>query len=218
MLEFAKCSLVPHAFLFLKQNIHRGLSHKFSYRVAAARPWRTSKTSALWALWWTGIRRGTNCLIKLWIVCVSSPSSFVKPQRKKKKEKRGCKKRWNLRPSVKGSSAWKGFYMSLMWTPACCLCQSYSPLFFTALDTGLHRRLTFLLLSHIGDSLCFSNGQINVAVTLYSKTLSPSKEIVPLSRHPVILQRVRMYKLVLRKSWQAFPIIVQFNAWHLVSF
>lgn len=168
--------------------------------MAASRPWRTSKTNALWALLWTAIRRGTNCLIKLWIVCVPSPSSFVKPRRKKKKEKRGCKKRGNLLPSVKGSSAWKGII--------CPLCGhlhvafvSHTAHYFSLRSTqACQRRCTFLLFcSHLADRLWFSKGEINVALTLYSKQMSPCKENVPLCRRPVILHRVRMCKLVLRK-------------------
>lgn len=75
------------------------------------------------------------------------------------------------------------------------------PIIFSLRSTqACHRRCTFLLFcSHLADSLWFSEGEINVALTLYSKQLSPCKENVPLCRRPVILHRVRMCKLVLRK-------------------
>lgn len=103
--------------------------------------------------------------------------------------------------SVKGSFASKGIIC-----PSCghlhVAFVSHTAHYFSLRSTQTtHRCSAFLLFcSHILDSLWFGKREINVVVTLYSKQLSPYKENVPLSRHPVILQRVRMYKLVLRKS------------------
>lgn len=126
---------------------------------------------------------------------------FVKPQRKKKQETRGCKKRGNLLPPVKGFSAWKGIIC-----PSCgCLHVAFvthtAHYFSRRLTQASHRRCTFLLLrSHICNSLWFYRREINVAGTSCSRRLSPCKGIAPISKHPVILRWVRMPKLLLRKS------------------
>lgn len=123
---------------------------------------------------------------------------FVKSQRKKNQETRGCKKRQTLLPSVEGSSAWKGIICPSCGRLHVAFATHTTHYFSLCLTQAFERRCTFLLFcSHICSSLWFCREEIRVAVTLLSKQLSPCKEIARLSTLPVILQRCT---LVLGKS------------------
>lgn len=190
MLEFAKYPFVAHIFFFLKQNIHRGLVYKFSHRIAAWRAWRTSKTNVLSALLWTGIRRGTTCLIKLWIVCVSSPSSLWSPRGRKSRRREAARKERICSSRSRAPQPERELYVphvdACMW-PLSLI----QPITFLC---AWHKLLTgaahFFCCAHTFASACgFCRGEINAAATICSKQLSACKAVASLSQHPVILQR-----------------------------